>query len=100
MRTLSNIAPKEMVDKQVAIFVHQHKTGQDVYPVILPMSEELPCMTIGGTEDVEEYPAQWAMYQKYIALLSIPFDENDEQDFLTCHYESVNHMGMYDADEM
>jgi hypothetical protein len=96
MPTLADLAPNEMADKQIAVFVHDHRSGQEVYTAILPMREELPSMTIGGSEPVEGHPEQWAIFQKYIAMLHIPFDEFDDQDHLTCHSESVSYVRLLD----
>lgn len=84
----------------VATFTHEHRGGITVYTAIVPESTTLPMCTIGGECPVDDEPEEWALYQTFIKLLGISFDENDEQDFLTCSSEPVLKASVLSASEI
>lgn len=89
MKLLGDVLKEEALGTKLATFVHEHCQGQTIYTALVPSDTKLPSMTIGGTEDVEDHPEEWALYQKYIELLGISFGEFDDREFLTCHYHPI-----------
>lgn len=100
MKLLGDVLNESAQGLKVATFVHEHCQGQTIYTALVPSDTKLPSMTIGGTEDVEDHPEEWALYQKYIELLGISFDEFDDRDFLTCHDDSIASVKVFDLSEL
>ena len=100
MKLLGDVLKEEALGTKLATFVHEHCQGQTIYTALVPSDTKLPSMTIGGTEDVEDHPEEWALYQKYIALLGISFDEFDDLDFLTCHDDAIDSVKVFDLSDL
>lgn len=99
---LSNLPEKvpALTDRKMLVFVHEHASGYDQYPVMVPKDYEAPSGTIGGEQDPEDTPETWAEYQKFADLLGIQFDPERGDEFMWCHDEPISEIKWAEMDDL